>query len=185
MYKRLLAVTLTSLLTLNPNMASAEPVSVIYSYQGNSGVNLGKIVGGPLSINAFSDQRNEPQTQDIQRPGNEPIVLTDLAPHALVQSAIASAIERSGASLGEPGSPLALDGKLIEMKVQDTESGLEVLIRCELTLRNQGRNAWQSVVFSRTMLEGKDVATAISQGLDKLVAELFRDDYFLMELGVL
>jgi hypothetical protein len=185
MYKPLLAVTLTSLLTLNPNMAGAESVSVIYSYQGSTGVNLGKIVGGPLFVNPFSDQRNEPQTQDIQRPGNEPIVLTELTPHALVQSAITSAFERSGASLGEPGSPLALDGKLIEMKVQDTESGLEVLIRCELTLRNQGRNAWQSIVFSKTSVEGKDVSSAISLGLDKLVAELFRDDYFLMELGAL
>ncbi|TFH70238.1 hypothetical protein E3V39_15545 [Gammaproteobacteria bacterium LSUCC0112] len=186
MYKQL-AMVIFAVLCSSPaqHSSAGEPVEVTYEYQGKTGVNLGRIVGGPLSVNAFTDQRNEPQTEEIQRPGKDPITLTELAPHALVQSAIVSAFEHSGASLGEPGSPLALDGKLIEMKVQDTETGLEVLIRCELTLRNQGRNAWQSVVFGRAVLDGQDVASAIALGLDKLITELFRDDYFLMELGVL
>lgn len=186
MYKQLAIVIIAALCASAIQHSSAgESVVVTYQYQGKTGVNLGRIVGGPLTVNSFADQRNEPQTEEIQRPGKDPITLTELAPHALVQSAITSAFESSGASLGETGSPLALDGKLIEMKVQDTETGLEVLIRCELTLRNQGRNAWQSVVFSRAVLDGQDIASAIALGLDKLITELFRDDYFLMELGVL
>jgi hypothetical protein len=51
-------------------------------------------------------------------------------------------------------------------------------------LINQGRNAWQSAVVSRASVEGKDVSTAIALGLDRLVTELFRDDYFLIELGI-
>lgn len=186
MYKQLAVVIIVALCSsATQHLYAGEPVAVAYQYQGKTGVNLGRIVGGPLVVNTFTDQRNETQTADVQRPGNEPITLTGLAPHALVQSAMISAFENSGASLGEPGSPLALDGKLIEMKVQDTETGLEVLIRSELTLRNQGRNAWQSVVFSRASTDGKDIPSAIALGLDKLITELFRDDYFLMELGVL
>jgi len=107
-----------------------------------------------------------------------------LAPEALVHSAVLGAFTSSGASLAEGDARLTLEGKLIEMSVQDTATGLEVLIRCELTLINQGRNAWQSAVFSRTTLEGKDVGTAIGRGLDTLITELFRDDYFLIELGI-
>jgi hypothetical protein len=85
---------------------------------------------------------------------------------------------------GDNDSQLILNGKLTEMSIQNTEFGLEVLIRCELILTNQGRNAWQSAVFSRTAVESKDISAAIGLGLDRLVAELFRDDYFLMELGI-
>ncbi len=94
------------------------------------------------------------------------------------------AFTSSGASLAEGDARLSLEGKLIDMTVQDTATGLEVLIRCELTLINQGRNAWQSAVVSRASVEGKDVSTAIALGLDRLVTELFRDDYFLIELGI-
>lgn len=186
MYKKLMMVAIAACLSLSAGISAAgEPVDISYQYQGTTGVKLAAIVGGPITINKFTDQRNEPETQDIQRPGKDPITLTELAPHTLVQSAITSAFESSGALLGESGSPLILDGKLIEMKIQDTEAGFEVLIRCELSLRNQGRNAWQNVVFSRAIVEGKDISSAIGLGLDKLIAELFRDDYFLMELGVL
>lgn len=185
MYKYAISVSVATLLSLSGTLLFAgQPIDVSYQYQAKTGVNLATIRGGPLYVSAFTDQRNEGNSQDILRPGGEPITLTGLSPQALVQSAILDAFASSGAMPGNNDSQLILKGKLIEMSVQDTESGLEVLIRCELTLTNLGRNAWQSVIFSRALVESKDVSLAIGHGLDRLVAELFRDDYFLMELGI-
>jgi len=185
MYKYAISVSVATILSLTGTLLFAgQPIDVSYQYQAKTGVNLATIRGGPLYVNAFTDQRNEGDSQDILRLGGEPLTLTGLSPQALVQSAIHGAVTSSGAMPGNSDSQLVLNGKLIEMSVQDTESGLEVLIRCDLTLTNQGRNAWQSVVFSRTAVESKDISLAIGQGLDRLVAELFRDDYFLMELGI-
>ena len=185
MYKQNAAGVFATLVALSTfNSFADEQINLEYQYQGETGVDLGAIRGGPLAIKAFTDHRNEPVSQGIQRIGGEPIILTLLAPHALVHSAVVGAFTSSGASLAEGDARLSLEGKLIDMTVQDTATGLEVLIRCELTLINQGRNAWQSAVVSRASVEGKDVSTAIALGLDRLVTELFRDDYFLIELGI-
>jgi hypothetical protein len=185
MYKQIAAGVFATLVALSAlNSFADEQINLEYQYQGETGVDLGAIRGGPLAINAFTDHRNEPVSQGIQRIGGEPITLSLLAPHALVHSAVVGAFTSSGALLAEGDARLSLEGKLIEMSVQDTATGLEVLIRCELTLINQGRNAWQSAVVSRTSVEGKDVGAAIGQGLDRLITELFRDDYFLIELGI-
>jgi hypothetical protein len=185
MYKYAISISVATLLSLTATLLFAgQPLDLSYQYQAKTGVNLATIRGGPLFVGEFTDQRNDGDLQDIQRPDREPITLTGLSPAALVQSAVTGAFTSSGAMPGNNESQLILNGKLIEMSVKDTGSGLEVLIRCELTLINQGRNAWQSVVFSRTAVESKDISLAIGQGLDRLVAELFRDDYFLMELGI-
>jgi len=185
MYKHIATWIFATLLTLSALHTFAdEQINLEYQYQGETGVDLGAIRGGPLAISAFTDHRKEPVAQGIQRIGGEPVFLTGLAPEALVRSAVLGAFTSSGASLAESDARLSLEGKLIEMSVQDTATGLEVLIRCELTLNNRGRNAWQSAVFSRTSVEGKDVSTAIGLGLDRLITELFRDDYFLIELGI-
>jgi hypothetical protein len=185
MYKHVAAGIFATLVSLSVLSSFAnEQINLEYQYQGETGVDLGAIRGGPLAISAFTDNRNEPVAQGIQRIGGEPIILTLLAPHALVHSAVVGAFTSSGASLAEGDARLSLEGKLIDMTVQDTATGLEVLIRCELTLINQGRNAWQSAVVSRASVEGKDVSTAIALGLDRLVTERFRDDYFLIELGI-
>lgn len=185
MHKHVAAGIFATLVSLSVLSSFAnEQINLEYQYQGETGVDLGAIRGGPLAISAFTDNRNEPVAQGIQRIGGEPIILTGLTPHALVHSAVLGAFTSSGASLAEGDARLSLEGKLIEMRVQDTATGLEVLIRCELTLTNQGRNAWQSAVISRTSVEGKDVSTAIGLGLDRLITELFRDDYFLIELGI-
>lgn len=185
MYKYAISVFVATLLSLTGTLLFAgQPLDVSYQYQGKTGVNLATIRGGPLFVSEFTDQRNDGDLQDIQRPNGEPITLTGLSPADLAHSAILGAFTSSGATPGNNESQLTLNGTLIAMSIQDTESGLEVLIRCELTLINQGRNAWQSVVFSRTLVESKDISLAIGQGLDRLVDELFRDDYFLMELGI-
>lgn len=186
MSKRKITTIIAASLLIGLSAASyAEPVSVEYKFEGNAGVSLATIAGGPLGINTFTDGRSAVSAQEISTgEGKEPLTLSNQTVAELVQSAFASAFESAGAKLGEDGSPIVLQGNLIEMSVVDKGTGYEVLIRCELSLRNQGRNAWQSTAFSRSETETRDAATAIKAGLDRLAAGLFRDDYFLMELGI-
>jgi hypothetical protein len=183
---RITSIISTLLLSSLTSIALAgEPLAVEYKYEGNTSVSLASVMGGPLSVNSFTDSRSGVSANDISRgDGNEPLTLTNQTAAELVQSSFVSLFEAAGASLGEAGSPLVLQGNLIEMSVVEKGDGYEVQIRCELTLRNQGRNAWQSVAFSRVETDNKDASAALKAGLNRLAADLFRDDYFLMELGI-
>ena len=141
-------------------------------FTGATGVNLGAAAGGPIRINEFSDARNIENKADIVHSGKESLTLSAQSPSALVREAFTKSFAASGAvMMGEDGG-LVVNGKLIEMQVEESADGIEVLIRCELSLSNQGRNAWQSTLFSRTTTSGDDVAAAISASLDRLVSEL-------------
>lgn len=115
-------------------------------------------------------------------------MLADSSASELMQSAFEQAFVASGVTLGvtltEGEASFSLAGNLIEMKLTQSEVGLRVLIRCELTLRQGSRNAWQNVVFSQIQSDNTDIKVAISRGLDRLISELFADSYFLMELGI-
>ncbi|ALO47110.1 hypothetical protein [Pseudohongiella spirulinae] len=163
--------------------AYGEEISINYKYQGDTGVSLASMIGGPLSVAEFSDGRSVTDKHSIEHNDNASISLPDRAPAALVKDTFYQALQSSDANLADD-SALQLRGNLLEMQIADNGDGLEVLIRCELSLNNQGRNAWQSVVFSRTQTDSKDINEALSKGLDRLVSELFMDDYFLMELGI-
>lgn len=181
MLRAAIAATVFACSTLS---LAQDSVALDYSYSGDTGVNLGSITGGPLSVSTFTDGRAEAGASDIQRAGKEPLTLQEQTVAALLQSTFEQAFTASGAKLGEAGSRLALEGNVVEMQISETAQGLETLIRVELTLKNGSRNAWKSAVFSRVESEGTDAAAALALGLDRLVAELFRDDYFLIELGI-
>lgn len=163
--------------------AFSDEITVDYQYQGDTGVSLASMIGGPLSVADFTDGRSVNDKHSIEYTDSDPLTLADQAPATLIQKTFYQALQSSDAAL-EDDSALQLRGNLLEMQITDNGDGLEVLIRCELSLNNQGRNAWQSVVFSRTQTDSKDINDALSKGLDRLVSELFMDDYFLMELGI-
>lgn len=178
------AAIAASVLACSTLSLAAEPINLDYTYSGDTGVSLSAIIGGPLTVNNFTDGRSGSGTNEIQQPGDEPWILENHTVASLLQTTLSQAFQVSGAQLGEADSPMSLEGKVIEMQIRESAQGLETLIRVELTLRNQGRSAWQSVVFSRVESEGSNPAAALELGLNRLVTELFRDDYFLMALGV-
>lgn len=181
----LLSVTMAaSMLTCSTASPASEAINLDYMYSGDTGVSLSSIIGGPLVVNTFTDGRSDSGANDIQRPGKEPLTLENQTIAALLQTTFTQAFETSGAKLGEAGAPMSLEGKVVEMQLQESAQGLETSIRVELTLRSGSRNAWQSVVFSKASSEGTDATAAIELGLNRLVAELFRDDYFLIALGI-
>ncbi|MEX0739009.1 MAG: hypothetical protein WD071_06690 [Pseudohongiella sp.] len=170
------------MLSIQPSLAG-EKIELDYQYTGDPGVGLNSMIGGPLTVSAFVDQRDITDKNHINRTNHEAVSL-EPAPTELIRQTFVQAFDSAGATLADGEAPLTLSGKLLEMEIEEGADGVAVLIRCELTLNNQGRNAWQSVVFSRVVVAGDDVAAAISQSLDRLVSELFLDDYFLMELGI-
>lgn len=181
--RHLIIAAFAGLMISTQPLLAGEAVELDYQYTGDPGVGLGSMIGGPLTISNFTDERDIASKNDINRTNQDDVTLTT-APAELIQQTFREAFESAGAALTGSEAPLTLQGKLLEMEIEESATGVAILIRCELTLDNQGRNAWQSVVFSRVSTEGNDVATAIGQGLDRLVSELFMDDYFLMELGI-
>lgn len=178
----LIAVFAGLMLGIQPLLAG-EKIELDYQYTQDPGVGLGSMIGGPLTIGGFTDERDIGDKNEINRADQEAVAL-ETPPSELIQQTLRKAFETAGASLSDSEAPLTLTGKLLEMEIEENSDGVAVLIRTELTLNNQGRNAWQSVLFSQVHAEGEDIAAAISQGLDRLVSELFMDDYFLMELGI-
>lgn len=181
--RHLITLALSGLLLTSHPLLAGEKVELDYHYTGDTGVSLSSMMGGPLSISKFTDQRSIENKHDINRAEQEDVTLSQ-APAAVIQQAFHEAFVSADAQLDDAETPLTLSGNLLEMEIVESASGTEVLIRCELTLNNQGRNAWQSVVFSRVAADGQDLSATIAQGLDRLVNELFLDDYFLMELGI-
>lgn len=181
--RHLITLALTGLMLTSQPLLAGEKLELDYHYTGDTGVSLSSMMGGPLSISTFTDQRTIEDKHDINRAEQEDVTLSQ-TPATIIQQAFHEAFVSADAQLGDADTPLTLSGKLLEMEIVESASGTEVLIRCELTLNNQGRNAWQSVVFSRVDADDQELSATIAQGFDRLVNELFLDDYFLMELGV-
>lgn len=181
--RHMISLALSGLLLATSPLMAGEKIELDYTYTGDTGVSLSSMMGGPLGINSFTDQRAIENKHDIKRAQQEDVTLSQ-PPTEIIQQAFHEAFVSADAQLGDADTPLTLSGKLLEMEIVESADGTEVLIRCELSLNNQGRNAWQSVVFSRVAADGQDLSATITQGLDRLVNELFLDDYFLMELGI-
>jgi hypothetical protein len=169
---------------LSAQVSAQQSLTVEYQFSGDAGVNLGTITGGVLTVAEFQDHRQDAGANDISAVGRDTLTLANQSVSELVQSALESAFTASGARLSEDAS-LRLEGVLLDMKIQESAAGgLELLIRSELRLRNQGRSAWQSVVQSRTPIAAESITDVLGNGLDRLIRSLFMDDYFLMELGI-
>ncbi|HDZ08247.1 hypothetical protein [Pseudohongiella sp.] len=181
--RHFITLALSGLLLTSQPLLAGDKIELDYHYTDDTGVSLSSMMGGPLSISSFTDQRAIGNKHDINRAEQDAVTLSQ-PPAAIIQQAFHEAFVSADAQLGEAETPLTLSGKLLEMEIVESDSGTEVLIRCELTLNNQGRNAWQSVVFSRVNADNQALSATIAQGLDRLVNELFLDDYFLMELGI-
>ena len=176
-------VALSSALLMSTTIHANEAVSIDYKFGNNTGVNLAS-VSGRLSISDFSDSRIGIGADAIELDGQPPVMLADSFVSVLIKSAFEQAFVASGVTMTEGEASFSLAGNLIEMKLTQSEAGLRVLIRCELTLRQGSRNAWQNVVFSQVQSDNTDIKITIGRGLDRLISELFADSYFLMELGI-
>lgn len=176
------AFCLGGALILGAQNGLAESVSVDYQFSGNTGVDLSGMTGAPMTVNAFTDSRDLPGNEALVV-GEDNLTLEGSTFAEVVRQALISSFEASSAELGEGGN-LSLDGNIVELEFRPGADGLEMVLRTELTLYSGSRNAWQSTLLSSVRTEFVDFETAIYDSMDRLISELFYDDYFLLALGV-
>ncbi len=176
------AFCLGSALALGAQTLSAETVSVEYQFNGNTGVDMSGMTGAPMAVNAFTDSRDLPGNEATVV-GEDNLTLEGSTFAELVRQALVASFESSNAELGEGGN-LSLDGEIVELEFRPGADGLEMVLRTELTLYAGSRNAWQSTLLSSVRTEFVDFETAIYDSMDRLISELFYDDYFLLALGL-
>lgn len=173
--------TLFLALTLCSSAIASERLNLDYKYQGTYPADFSGMSDGPLSIGEFVDARGVgdsalihigEQTFTLDRP------LGDYIREAFIQ-----ALSRAHAELSTESST-TVSGTITEFTARYTDSGIEVIIRCDAVLNARNRNAWQSALFSRAVTDTTDIAEAVGAALDRLARELLVDDYFRIELGI-
>lgn len=169
-------------LGLFPHLAGAETIPVDYQYRGSSTVSLSGMSGGPVTVGTFVDERADAEDPHTLTLG-ESTLRTEPALTELIRQAYAQGLESAEANTGDEAR-MTLHGALTELQVSRSDDGIELVMRCQTILRKGSRDAWQSSVYSRTTTDTESLDEALQAGLDKLVGELFGDNYFTMQLGI-
>ncbi len=169
---------------------AAEEIDMQFSYAGNPGVDFSN--SGTLVVSSFADDRS----------GGNPQLITDSdlgdysadggyqassAVSALIQDALAQAFAKGNANLVETGAEMSVGGKLtaIDAQIVDREGvdHIQLTLRVSLQLQKGGRNIWQTNLFGRGRTPADEgMAVALDAALERLISELFSDDYFLQEV---
>lgn len=168
------ALALTTACTMN-----AETLDYRYDYTGDA--NLSAMTAGSLQVGEFTDARDAAGPDMIEVNGSTyhlQAPLTDL-----LESAFRDAFTDAQAPLSETGN-IVFQAEILELDVQPTAEGLQLQLRSDVSVNRGGRQLWQSVLFSRVTTDSDDLTGALDAGLDRLMQELFRDDYFRMALGI-
>jgi hypothetical protein len=182
MIRQLLTViTLGSALSLASVQAN-ENLDFNYQYQGTPAGDLSSMTDGPIVVGDFSDGRGLRNPTHFIIDGNHYTLEKPLAEY--VRDAMHGALQAGGAQLGDTGTRITLTGTVTELSGRVTDAGIELMLRCDTVLNKQGRNAWQSTLFSRVQTESTDMGEALAEALDNLSRDIFWDDYFRMELGI-
>jgi len=163
------------------NVIAAEKLNLNYHYQGTYPADFSGMPDGPLQIGRFEDIRNVSDPAIIQVGDQEYMLDRSLGEY--INAAFTQALSRANASISAHSTTL-ISGRIIEFSADFTDTGIEVLLRCDTILNTGYRNAWQSTLFSRVETPTNDVAEAVGAALDRLARELLVDDYFRMELGL-
>ncbi len=157
----------------------AEPLNYEYQYTGSA--NLSGMTAGSLRIGEFTDARDGTQDDTLIIDGEAMTVEGGLA--GLLESAMTAALEAAQTPMS-PEAGIAFNAEVLEFSSNRTEQGLTLTLRCNVEVEQQGRNLWESVLFSQATSESGSTDEALDGLLDRLTQELFRDDYFRMALGI-
>jgi hypothetical protein len=139
------------------------------------------MTAGTLRIGEFSDSRDDASGDSIMINGEKVAVEGGLA--GLLQSAMANSLDGAQAPMSPDGG-IAFNAEVVEFSSQTSATGLQLTLRCDVSVTRGGRSLWQSALFSQSTAESGKIEDAMDGLLDRLTRELFRDDYFKMSLGI-
>ena len=178
MYKLKIAALLSSLLISFASNA-AEEIAVDFTYDRN--VNIGSI-RAVLKLENFSDDRG------LENPNQLTEQYTVDAPLAdIVRDAFAQGFAKGKVELVDSGDTMQVRGNIISSEAEIVDrsgvQSIQLTIRAGIQLTNGGRTIWENNLFGRGIVpESEGMSAAINASLERMVRELFMDDYFLIEL---
>lgn len=157
---------------------AAEELTIDFTYERN--VNIGSIRPS-LKLADFSDAR-----------GMAPNALVDdytvNAPLAeLIRDAYAQGFAKGGVELVEADEDMQIVGTIVSAEAELVDragvSNIQLTIRTRIQLQGSGRTIWENTLFGRGRVpESEGMTAAVNASLERMVRELFNDDYFLIEL---
>ncbi|MGH1471337.1 MAG: hypothetical protein ACRBCS_09100 [Cellvibrionaceae bacterium] len=185
--------SLASCSDINNNTSSAETtktsdknqfLSKSYQYTGNHGLDFSHITRGPIRIDTFTDERSL-TTKTGEQHAIQKLAISENIPLAVKQG-IEQAFKSGNADLVSENENLRLTGAITSIEAKEQKFTLRV----KLTLYNKEKTVWNSTLFSKVDIsesnESSDyndnLKNAFYSSIDKLIEELFFDDYFLLEI---
>lgn len=176
--KELKLASIVAGLLLSISSLAAEQLNIDFSYERN--VNIGSL-GVELKLGEFGDDRGVDATELT----NDYTLNSPLS--AIVRDAFAQGFAKGGVALVDADEDMQVVGRIVSSESQMVDRGgvpsIQLTIRTALQLQGGGRTIWESTLFGRgTVPESEGMEAAVNASLERMVRELFNDDYFLIEL---
>ncbi|MDA0689739.1 MAG: hypothetical protein O2948_13970 [Proteobacteria bacterium] len=178
--RKIIPGIVVSILALLPVVNwAAEELNIDFTYERN--VNIGSI-NSVLSLPAFGDERGMSDANLITDDYRVQEPLADI-----VRDAFAQGFAKGGVELVDSGEDMQVVGTVTESGMEIVDRGgvqsIQMTIRAHIQLQSGGRTVWENTLFGRgTVPESEGVVAAVNASLERLVRELFNDDYFIIEL---
>ena len=180
MIKACARFTLTALLSCFFAAANAqESVEVAFQYEGNA--DLGSIQPD-LRFAEFTDSRGVDNNALIADG-----YVAEEALAAIVRDAFVQAFSSGGVTLVDSGEDMLIAGDISDATLETVDRGgvqsLQLTIRTNIQLQGRGRTIYETNLFGRgTVPVDEGVAAAVHASLNRMISDLTRDDYFMIEL---
>ncbi len=174
-------IAAASLLVVALSAQAQQEVEVAYTYEGSA--NLSRIQPS-LRIAEFADERSgDPKL--IASLDGDYIAEAPLA--ELVRDAFVQIFSKGGAELVESGEGMVIAGTINSSEAEIIDrAGVETIqltIRTHIQLQDGGRTVYETTLFGRGRVPATEgMAAAARASMDRMVSDLTRDDYFMIEL---
>lgn len=178
-------IFLVSLTLLSLSLQAQESVEINYNYEGNANFSG---IKPTLRIAEFTDSRGVDGNTIITTGLGSDGGYTAEAPLAeIIRSGFFTAMSMSEVTLVDSGEDMLITGEISQSDAvivdrQGVES-IQLTIRFNIQLRGGGRTVYETAMFGRgTVPVEEGLAAAVHASLDRMIRELSRDDYFMIEL---
>lgn len=181
----MIRILIACLTLLSFSIQAQESIEINYSYEGSA--NYGGIKPA-IQIADFTDSRGIDANLVIASGLGSDNGYSAEAPLAsIIQQAFVTAFENSDVNLVASDAEFTVAGEVTQTDAvivdrQGVES-IQLTIRLNVQLRGNGRTVYETGLFGRgTVPSEEGLSGAVHAALDRMVRELSRDDYFMIEL---
>ena len=178
-------ILIACLATFSFSLQAQEAIEINYEYAGNADFSG---IKPAIRIAAFTDSRGVDANLVIASGLGSDSGYSAEAPLAdIIHDALVTAFSKSNVNLVDSGEDMVINGEVTQTEAvivdrQGVES-IQLTIRFNVQLSGGGRTIYETGMFGRGVVPSSDgLAAAVHSALDRMIRELSRDDYFLIEL---